>query len=116
MNRQEERSIIAAKLLNDIADITGSSVENEDFPIKITNKVLAIANELDLLINEDVANEKPTYKVGEKVVVISCSGGHNFQIGDLVTLTVKLDKKSSWECTDKALNFWYLSESEFEHQ
>ena len=101
MTRKEERSIIAAKLLNDIAEVTANAVENEVLPMKTTNKVLVIANELDALLNEVVANEKPEYKVGEKVVVISCSGGHNFQIGDLVTLTVKLDKKSSWICFHK---------------
>ena len=107
MNRQEERSIIAAKLLNDIAEVTANAVENEVFPIKTTNKVLAIANELDALLNEVVANEKPTYKVGEKVVVIGCSGGHDFQIGDVVTLTFKGDSEPIWECADKAFKSWY---------
>ena len=116
MKREEEINIIVAKLLNDIADATGSQVENEDYPIKTTNIVLAIANELDMLINEKpVAAEKHVYKVGDKVRVIDNHQGHEFNDKELITLTEFFNEaEPHWEAKNVDGISWYLWESEFE--
>ena len=117
MKRQEEINIIAAKLLNDIADATGSAVDNEDCPLRITNKVLVIANELESLFNEPektVATEKSTYNVGDKVKVIRNDNGHNFEVGEIIELTEFYDDEQPHWKTNLSNTSSYLSEDEFE--
>jgi len=56
---------------------------------------------------------KQIYKVGDKVRVVACTGGHNFEIGEIVTLE-KSDSCDSFFCENHKDQKYWLSTDEFE--
>lgn len=52
-------------------------------------------------------------KVGDKVKVTKEINGHQFQIGEKLTLIEELSDPGSWRCQGKD-DWWALTEDEFE--
>ena len=54
------------------------------------------------------------YKIGNRVRVIACKHGHEFDIGNVVTVLYVGDNKygASYECLNENGDSWWLSESE----
>lgn len=53
------------------------------------------------------------FKVGDKVRVVARHNGHEFNIGDIVTITNCNRKDNDYECIDDT-DYWFLTESEIE--
>lgn len=53
------------------------------------------------------------YKVGARVKIISCTNGHEYKIGEIVTI-VEIDEEDSFRCVNDKGSYWYICESEGE--
>ena len=54
------------------------------------------------------------YKIGDKVRVIKDICGHQFEIGEVITLDEK-HRDGGWYCVNQKTDIWFLREEEFEH-